>query len=96
MHSRRPASGTREPFFFPITPISPMATMGPDIGSAVTTFPLALPEGLEKEVSVQDVADLIAYLREAFGAAAAPGIVLFDDEPAFVSALDQGAGGDHL
>jgi len=51
-----------------------------------------MPEGLEKEVSPQDVADLIAYLREALGPAPPPGIVLFDDEQSFVEVLTEGDG----
>lgn len=50
-----------------------------------------MPENLEKEVSPQDVADLIAYLREAFGAPSTM-ITLFEDERAFVELLKEGDG----
>ncbi|MHC4401649.1 MAG: HEAT repeat domain-containing protein, partial [Planctomycetota bacterium] len=51
-----------------------------------------MPEGLEKEVSPQDVADLIAYLREALGPVPPPAVTLFDDDPAFADLLTQGDG----
>jgi putative heme-binding domain-containing protein len=51
-----------------------------------------MPEGLEKEVSPQDVADLLGYLREALGPAPPPGIVLFDDERSFADVLNEGEG----
>lgn len=50
-----------------------------------------MPDGLEKELSLQDVADLIGHLREAVGTAA-PGLVLFEDEPELVAALKEGGG----
>lgn len=49
-----------------------------------------MPEGLEKELKPQDVADLIGFLRHSLGPVIAPGVVLFDDEPAFVAALTDG------
>ena len=51
-----------------------------------------MPEGLEKGISVEDMAHLLGYLRESFGQRAQPGIVLFDDEPSFVKALIDGNG----
>ena len=51
-----------------------------------------MPEELEKEVSPQDVADLLAYLREALGPAPPPGITLFEDEQSFADLLAEGEG----
>jgi putative membrane-bound dehydrogenase-like protein len=51
-----------------------------------------MPERLEQEVSPQDVADLIAYLREAFGPLPPPRLVLFDDDPQFAALLNEGDG----
>lgn len=51
-----------------------------------------MPEGIEKEISPQELADLIAYLRESLGPPIAAGRLLFDDEPSFVKALDGGDG----
>ncbi len=51
-----------------------------------------MPEGLEKEVTPQDLADLLAYLREALGPAPPPGIVLFDDEASLADVLTEGEG----
>ncbi len=51
-----------------------------------------MPENLEKEVSPQDVADLIAWLRQAFGPPAPSAVTLFDDEEAFVALLVEGEG----
>lgn len=50
-----------------------------------------MPDGLEKEVSPQDLADLIGFLRQSLGPVVAPGITLFDDEPEFVAALNEGS-----
>jgi putative heme-binding domain-containing protein len=51
-----------------------------------------MPENLEKEVAPRDVADLVAYLREAFGPVPPPVVVLFDDDRAFAEILSEGAG----
>jgi putative heme-binding domain-containing protein len=50
-----------------------------------------MPENLEKEVTAQDLVDLIAFLREAFGAPSTH-ITLFEDERSFVELLTQGEG----
>lgn len=63
-----------------------------DIDVMSTASNSMMPEDLEKEVSPKDVADLIAYLREAFGPAAPPLVTLFDDDPAFASLLAEGEG----
>ncbi len=51
-----------------------------------------MPENLEQEVSVQDVADLLGFLRQTLGSAASPAVVLFDDDAGFPEWLDQGDG----
>jgi putative membrane-bound dehydrogenase-like protein len=51
-----------------------------------------MPENLEKEVSPQDVADLIAYLRVAVGSELPSKITLFEDDRGFVDQLDRGDG----
>ena len=51
-----------------------------------------MPENLENEVSPQEVADLITYLREAFGPAASSVVTLFEDEASFATVLSEGAG----
>jgi hypothetical protein len=51
-----------------------------------------MPEELEKEVSPQDVADLIAYLREVLGPVPPASVTLFDDEPSFADLLTEGGG----
>lgn len=49
-----------------------------------------MPDGLEKELTPQNLADLIGFLRRSLGPVIASGVVLFDDEPAFVAALTEG------
>lgn len=49
-----------------------------------------MPEGLEKDLKPQDIADLIGFLRHSLGPVISPGIVLFDDEPEFLAALTDG------
>jgi putative heme-binding domain-containing protein len=51
-----------------------------------------MPEELEKLVTPQDVADLVAYLRKTLGPLPPPLLVLFDDEPEFVKLLREGKG----
>jgi len=51
-----------------------------------------MPEGFEKEVAPQDVADLIGYLRLALGPAQPTGVVLFDEQRDFVDQFTQGGG----
>ena len=51
-----------------------------------------MPENLEKEVSPQDVADLIAYLRKTLGAVEPGTVTLFEDDPSLVELLDEGSG----
>lgn len=51
-----------------------------------------MPENLEKEVSPQDVADLIAYLRVAVGPEFPAKVTLFDEDRDFVNQLNQGDG----
>ena len=46
-----------------------------------------MPDGLEKELSPQDLADLIGFLRESLGPVVSPAVVLFDDNPALVARL---------
>jgi putative membrane-bound dehydrogenase-like protein len=50
-----------------------------------------MPEAVEKEVSEQDLANLLGYLREALRPASG-GRVLFDGDAAFVQALHEGDG----
>lgn len=57
------------------------------------TSPLSLmPEGLEEDLTHQDMADLLGYLRDAGGQYAQTGVVLFEDESEFADALTQGGG----
>lgn len=51
-----------------------------------------MPEGIEQTMTVQDMADLLGFLRSAGGTLSAPGIILFDDAPEFVAALTHGSG----
>ncbi|NQU21071.1 MAG: c-type cytochrome [Candidatus Nealsonbacteria bacterium] len=51
-----------------------------------------MPENLEKEVSPQDLADLIAFLRKEVGPAEPPVLTLFDDERSLAEALIEGTG----
>jgi putative membrane-bound dehydrogenase-like protein len=49
-----------------------------------------MPDGLEREITPQDLADLLGFLRQSLGPLVSPGIVLFEDDPAFVKALVEG------
>ncbi len=51
-----------------------------------------MPDNLEEDVSPQDAADLIAYLRKTLGPAPPPSLTLFEDDQSFVAALNEGAG----
>ena len=51
-----------------------------------------MPEKVEQEIKPQELTDLIAYLRRAFGPPLPAQVMLFDDEPEFVQLLNQGEG----
>ncbi len=51
-----------------------------------------MPENLEKEVSIQDIADLLGFLRQSLGPLPPSSVVLFDDDADFLSVLDEGDG----
>jgi len=63
-----------------------------DIEAMAASTNSMMPENLEKEVAPQDVADLIAYVREAFGPVPPPVVTLFDDDSAFAAILGEGEG----
>ncbi|HQZ64498.1 MAG TPA: c-type cytochrome [Planctomycetaceae bacterium] len=63
-----------------------------DIEEFLASSKSLMPEGIEKEISPQQLADLIAYLRESLGPSIAAGKMLFDDEPSFIEALNGGDG----
>jgi putative heme-binding domain-containing protein len=62
-----------------------------DIEAMVASAKSLMPDGLEKEINLQDMANLIGYLREVLRAGAGR-LVLFDDDPAFAGALTEGEG----
>jgi putative membrane-bound dehydrogenase-like protein len=62
-----------------------------DIDEMAASSKSLMPEGLEKGISKQDLANLFGYLREVLRPSANK-LVLFDDEPAFVAALNEGEG----
>jgi putative membrane-bound dehydrogenase-like protein len=61
-----------------------------DIEEMTASSKSLMPEGVEKEISPQDLADLIGYLRQELKVART--VVLFDDDPSFVAALNEGKG----
>lgn len=63
-----------------------------DIDQMEASAASMMPENLEEEVSPQDVADLIAYLREALGPVAPPRVVLFEDDAGLADLLAEGSG----
>ena len=58
----------------------------------VATTISMMPEDLDKEVTPQDLADLLGFLRQTLGPASPTTVVLFDDDPGFVDLLTEGAG----
>jgi putative membrane-bound dehydrogenase-like protein len=62
-----------------------------DIEQMAASTSSMMPENLEKEVTPQELADLIAFVRSSFGTAP-PSVVLFDDEQPFVDLLKEGDG----
>jgi putative membrane-bound dehydrogenase-like protein len=61
-----------------------------DVDEARLSSQSLMPDGLEKEHSVQDIADLLGFLRHSLGEAIGTGIVLFDDQQAFLDSLVEG------
>jgi putative membrane-bound dehydrogenase-like protein len=62
-----------------------------DIDTLAASATSLMPDGVEKDISPQDMANLFGYLREALRSGPRK-LVLFDDEPAFVRALNEGTG----
>lgn len=61
-----------------------------DIETMKASSKSLMPDGMEKELQPQDIADLIGFLRKSLGEAVPSGIVLFDDEQTFLDALTDG------
>lgn len=61
-----------------------------DIEEMIASSKSLMPDGLEKEISPQDMANLIGYLRQVLGSSQKR--VLFDDEADFASLLNEGEG----
>jgi putative membrane-bound dehydrogenase-like protein len=62
-----------------------------DIDEMLASSKSLMPEGLEREIGPQDMADLFGYLREVLRSRPR-NLVLFDGDPAFVKALNEGDG----
>jgi putative heme-binding domain-containing protein len=63
-----------------------------DIDETAASAISMMPEDLERQVSPQDVIDLIAFLREAFGPPLPSAVTLFDDDSTFAAVLSEGEG----
>jgi len=63
-----------------------------DIDEMAASRTSLMPEKVEQEIKPQEMVDLIAYLRQAFGPQLPAQVMLFDDDPAFVDLLNQGEG----
>jgi putative heme-binding domain-containing protein len=62
-----------------------------DIEEMTASSKSLMPDGLEKEITLQDMADLMGYLRDQLRSSSRQ-LVLFDGEPGLLKALDEGAG----
>ncbi len=51
-----------------------------------------MPENIEREISPQDLAAVIAYLRQRLGPPSPAAVTLFEDDLAFLEALREGSG----
>jgi len=71
-------------------PVAETILLRKDIEEMRASTKSLMPDGLEKDLGTQDVADLLGYLREALGPVVPPGIVLFDDDPEFLNGLISG------
>jgi len=63
-----------------------------DIDQMVASSVSMMPEEMEKEISPQDLADLIAYLRQALGPPLPAVVTLVDEDPQFAERLRSGSG----
>ncbi len=63
-----------------------------DIETMKASSKSLMPDGLEKDFTPGDLANLIGYLRQSLGPIVPPGLVLFDDEQAFLDALADDGG----
>lgn len=51
-----------------------------------------MPEGLEKNITPQQMVNLLGYLRQVYGSVKKDSTILFDDDPQFVNQLTSGKG----
>ncbi len=63
-----------------------------DVDEMAASRTSLMPEKVEQEIKPQEMVDLIAYLRQAFGPQLPALVMLFDDDPTFVDLLNQGEG----
>lgn len=63
-----------------------------DIEEMAASRTSLMPEKVEQEIKPQEMVDLIAYLRQAFGPQLPAQVMLFDDDPAFAAQLHEGEG----
>jgi putative heme-binding domain-containing protein len=63
-----------------------------DIDEMVASPLSMMPQDVEKEVTPQDLADLLGFLRQTLGSAQPETVVLFDDDAEFVQLLTEGDG----
>jgi putative membrane-bound dehydrogenase-like protein len=62
-----------------------------DIDEMVASARSLMPDGIEKEISLQDMANLLGYLRASLRSSAGT-VVLFDDDATFANVLTEGEG----
>ena len=63
-----------------------------DIDEMTMSSVSMMPEKLEQEVSLQDAADLLGFLRQSLGSRFPDCLVLFDEDVQFAAQLDEGLG----
>jgi len=63
-----------------------------DIETMQASSKSLMPDGLEKDFTPQDIADLIGFLRQSLGQVVPASLVLFDDEQSFLDALADDGG----
>ncbi|NLF68050.1 MAG: c-type cytochrome [Candidatus Anammoximicrobium sp.] len=63
-----------------------------DIDEMAASRTSLMPEKVEQEIKPQEMVDLVAYLRQAFGPQLPAQVLLFDDDPAFADLLHEGEG----
>ena len=70
----------------------PQTVLRKDIASMLASDISIMPSNFDELLQPQDVADILGYLRQVSDGGSGPALMLFEDDPRFADALNEGEG----